>query len=79
MIEKVAPGKLKGKVCFSQVRDHNFESELINNGYEVVNSITKTTDYLIVPSLDVVSSKITKAKQYGITVMSLEQAKLELK
>ena len=76
--EKVAPGKLKGKVCFSQVRDPQFESELINNGYEVVNSITKTTDYLIVPSLDVVSSKITKAKKYGINVMSLSEAKLNL-
>ena len=76
--EKVAPGKLKGKVCFSQVRDPKFESELINNGYEVVNSITKTTDYLIVPSLDVVSSKITKAKSYGIQIMSLDQAKLNL-
>lgn len=76
--EKVAPGKLKGKICFSQVRDPQFESELINNGYEVVNSITKTTDYLIVPSLDVISSKITKAKKYGINVMSLNEAKLNL-
>ena len=77
--EKVAPGKLKGKVCFSQVRDPQFESELINNGYEVVNSITKTTDYLIVPSLDVLSSKITKAKNYGIEILNLDQAKLKLK
>lgn len=77
--EKVAPGKLKGKVCFSQIRDPKFESELISNGYEVVDSLTKTTDYLIVPNLDVVSSKITKAKKYGIEVMSLEQAKLNLK
>ena len=77
--EKVAPGKLKGKVCFSQVRDPQFESELTNNGYEVVNSITKTTDYLVVPSLDVISSKITKAKKYGIVVMSLNEAKLKLK
>ena len=76
--EKVAPGKLKGKVCFSQIRDPQFESQLINNGYEVVNSITKTTDYLIVPSLDVVSSKITKAKKYGIKVLSLNEAKLNL-
>ena len=76
--EKVAPGKLKGKVCFSQIRDPQFESQLINNGYEVVNSITKTTDYLIVPSLDVVSSKITKAKKYGIKVLSLNDAKLNL-
>ena len=77
--EKVAPGKLKGKVCFSQIRDPQFESQLINNGYEVVNSITKTTDYLIVPSLDVISSKITKAKKYGIKVLSLNEAKLNLK
>ena len=77
--EKVAPGKLKGKVCFSQVRDPQFETELTNNGYEVVNSITKTTDYLVVPSLDVISSKITKAKKYGIVVMSLNEAKLKLK
>ena len=76
--EKVAPGKLKGKVCFSQIRDPQFESQLINNGYEVVNSITKTTDYLIVPSLDVISSKITKAKKYGIKVLSLNDAKLNL-
>ena len=76
--EKVAPGKLKGKVCFSQIRDPQFESQLINNGYEVVNSITKTTDYLIVPSLDVVSSKITKAKKYGLKVLSLNDAKLNL-
>ena len=77
--EKVAPGKLKGKVCFSQIRDPKFESELINNGYEVVDSLTKATDYLVVPSLDVTSSKITKARKYGITVMNLEQAKLKLK
>ena len=77
--EKVAPGKLKGKVCFSQIRDPQFESQLVNNGYEVVNSITKTTDYLIVPSLDVISSKITKAKNYGIEILNLDQAKLKLK
>ena len=77
--EKVAPGKLKGKVCFSQIRDPKFESELINNGYEVVDSLTKATDYLVVPSLDVTSSKITKARKYGIPVMNLEQAKLKLK
>lgn len=72
--EKVEPGKLKGKVCFSQVRDANFESELINKGYEVSDSLTKSTDYLIVPTLDVISSKITKAKNYGIEILTLEQA-----
>ena len=77
--EKVAPGKLKGKVCFSQIRDPKFESELIANGYEVVDSLTKTTNYLIVPNLDVTSSKITKAKKYGLKILSIEEARLNLK
>ena len=72
--EKVQPGKLKGKVCFSQVRDPKFESELINKGYDVSDSLTKSTNYLIVPSLDVVSNKIEKAKKYGIEILTLEQA-----
>lgn len=72
--EKVAPGKLKGKICFSQVRDPKLESELINKGYEVSDSLTKSTDFLIVPSLDVISSKITKAKKYGVEILTLEQA-----
>ena len=77
--EKVSPGKLKGKVCFSQIRDPKFESELISKGYEIVDSLTKTTDYLVVPNSNVTSSKITKAQKYGIPVMSLETAKLNLK
>jgi NAD-dependent DNA ligase len=76
---KVEPGQLKGKVCFSQVRDAEFEKELVSNGYEVVDSLTKTTTYLVVPNLEVKSSKITKAQKYGIEVLSLNDAKLKLK
>ena len=72
--EKIAPGKLKGKVCFSQIRDAKFESELISKGYEVSDSFTKTTNYLIVPSLDVRSSKIDKARKWGIEILTIEQA-----
>ena len=61
-------------MCFSQVRDANFESELTNKGYQVTDSLTKTVDYLVVPSLDVISSKIDKAKKYGIEILTLEQA-----
>ena len=71
--EKVQPGKLKGKVCFSQVRDPEVESKLINAGYEVVDSLTKTTNYLVVPSLDVRSGKIDKAKKYGVEILSIKQ------
>lgn len=64
----------KGKICFTKVRDERFETELINKGYEVSDSLTKTTNYLIVPSLDISSTKVDKAKKYGIEILTLDQA-----
>lgn len=76
--EKVDRSKLKGKVCFSQIRDPEFESKLLKNGYDVTDSLTKTVDILIVPNLNMSSSKITKAKKYGITIMDIESARNKL-
>jgi NAD-dependent DNA ligase len=76
--EKVDRSKLKGKVCFSQIRDPEFESKLLKNGYDVTDSLTKNVDILIVPNLNMTSSKITKAKKYGITIMDIENARYKL-
>ena len=76
--EKVDRSKLKGKVCFSQIRDPEFESKLLKNGYDVTDSLTKNVDILIVPNLNMTSSKITKAKKYGITIMDIENARNKL-
>ena len=76
--EKVDRSKLKGRVCFSQVRDPEFESKLINSGYDVTDSLTKTVDILIVPNLNMTSSKITKAKKYGINIIDIESARNKL-
>ena len=76
--EKVDRSKLKGKVCFSQIRDPEFESKLLKNGYDVTDSLTKNVDILIVPNLNMTSSKITKAKKYGITIMDIESARYKL-
>ena len=76
--EKVDRSKLKGKVCFSQIRDPEFESKLLKNGYDVTDSLTKNVDILIVPNLNMTSSKITKAKKYGITIMDIESARNKL-
>lgn len=65
---------IKGKICFTKVRDANFENNLVSKGYEVSDSLTKETKILIVPSLDVQSSKVDKAKKYGITIMTLDDA-----
>lgn len=64
----------KGKVCFTKVRDANFENKLVTKGYEVSDSLTKETKILIVPSLDISSSKVEKAKRYGIKIMTLDEA-----
>ena len=64
----------KGKVCFTKVRDANFENNLVSKGYEVSDSLTKETKILIVPSLDISSSKVDKAKKYGIAIMTLDDA-----
>lgn len=64
----------KGQICFSKVRDYAFENRLIEEGYEVSESLNKNTKLLIVPSLDASSSKIEKAKKYGIGIMTLDEA-----
>jgi len=64
----------KGKVCFSKIRDTDFEQTLENKGYEITNSITKDTKYLIVPSLDATSSKIKDAEKKGVKILTLDEA-----
>lgn len=65
---------IKGKVCFTKVRDEDFENRLISKGYEVSDSLTKETTHLIVPSLSVSSNKVDKAHKYGIPVLTLDEA-----
>lgn len=65
---------IKGRVCFTKVRDEQFENKLISKGYEVSDSLTKQTTYLIVPSLSTKSNKIEKAHKYGIPVLTLDDA-----
>lgn len=67
-------GQLKGKVCFTKVRDDEFANKLIEEGYEVSDSLTKETTHLIVPSLSVTSGKIERAKKYGIQILTLDEA-----
>lgn len=64
----------KGKVCFSKIRDTDFETVLENKGYEISNSVTKDTRYLIVPSLDATSSKTKDAEKKGVEIITLDEA-----
>ena len=62
------------KVCFSKVRDKDFEKFLDENNVLVMDSFKKETDILIVPDVNESSSKIEKAKKQGKPVISIEDA-----
>lgn len=68
-------GKLSNETfCFTGVRDKNLEQELISNGANVTNSFTKAVTTLVAKDVNSSSSKVVRAKQLGIKVLSLSQA-----
>lgn len=58
------------KVCFSGIRDNKLELEIYRLGGEVTDSITKDTNILVVKDATVNTGKTTKAKKYGIEIVS---------
>ena len=62
------------KVCFSKVRDKDFEKYLDSNNVLVLDSVKDDCDLLIVPDVNEDSSKITKAKKKGILIVRIEDA-----
>lgn len=60
-------------VCFTKVRDKEFEKFLDDHSVKVTD-YRKGINYLIVPNLSTTSSKITKAKKDDIPVISIEYA-----
>ena len=59
-------------VCFTKVRDEDIEKELRQIGGEVVDSLTSKTTFLVVPNLNVQSTKVDKAKKYGIKIVPID-------
>jgi len=55
---------------FSGFRDSILEKKLIDAGHKVVGSVSKSVNFVVVPSLNFTeSSKTTKAKTLGITII----------
>lgn len=59
-------------ICFSGVRDKSLESELEEKGHKIVSGVSKNTDILIVKDVNGNSSKINKAKELGIDILSID-------
>lgn len=60
---------------FSGFRDKDLEAELTSKGHQVKAAVSKKTDYLIVKSLEETSTKVEKAKQLGVKIITRDQVK----
>jgi NAD-dependent DNA ligase len=78
-MKKVSPknNKLKDiKIVFSGFRDKELEKKIIDYGGIIGNTISKNTDYLIVKDINNESSKIVKAKDLGVKIITIEEFNL---
>lgn len=66
-----ASGKMSGKsICFTGFRSAEMKSWVEQEGGKVVDSVTKKTTMLVTNDLDDTSSKMKKAKELGILIVS---------
>ena len=61
------------KVVFSGFRDADLSAKIVRSGGQVITTVSSKTDLLIVATLDNSSSKINKAKELNIQVMTKEE------
>ena len=59
-------------VVFTGVRDKELEKRIEDGSGSIKSSITKSVNYLIVKEKDTTSSKVDKAKELGINIITLE-------
>lgn len=67
------------KVCFTGVRDSSLEEFIQSNGGEVVSGVSKKTTLLVVADKSTTSSKMVKAIQNNIPIMTVEEFKCKYK
>ena len=63
------------EVVMSRTRDQDIMDYVIDHGGRVAENVTKLTDVVIVPEPSSESSKIKKAREMGIPVITLAEAK----
>lgn len=64
----------RGVIVMSGTRDKDLKSYLESIGYEVSDSFKSDAKYVVVPDLNFQSSKVTKAKQKNIPIISIKEA-----
>ena len=80
---KVVSQKFNGKkFVFSGFRNKEWEEFIVENGGEVVGSVSKNTSYLITPRKEIEensTTKITKAKEIGVEIVAKEDFEKKFK
>lgn len=62
-------------VCFSGIRDKALETEILDQGGKIASGVNKNTTHLVVKDPNGTSTKISKAKQLDIPVITIEEFK----
>lgn len=66
--------EITGKIyCFSGFRDVKLKVKLMDEGNFVVDTLTKEVNILVVKDINDTSSKIEKARKYGIEIVELKK------
>jgi len=69
-LKKKVEGALTGKsFCFSGFRDPDLETKLKAKGGRIASGVSKKLDFLVVRNKNGTTSKIKKAKGYGINIL----------
>lgn len=76
--EKIKAAENQMNVVFTGVRDKELEKELISKGHIVGSGVSKKTTHLIVKDKNSTSSKMKKAQELGIKILTLEEFKKEI-
>ena len=58
------------KIVMSGFRNKDLEKLIVDSGGDVTNTVSKNTFILLVDSLNSTSSKVTKAKNLNVTIMT---------
>ncbi len=67
-------GKYKGMaVCFSGVRNDELEREIVAGGGKIASGVSKKTTHLVVKDKNANSSKISKSKELGIPILTMDE------
>lgn len=66
-------GKFVGKnICFTGFRNESWNKMIENEGGKVLSNVTSACNMLVVKNINSASSKMQKAQQMGIEIMSIE-------